>query len=82
MQSAVFLWVLGGLCASVLKFLLGIDGLNIWLRLCFAIAVFPSMNPSGVQLRRYAIHGFACHSNTEVRIDHLYWLGLCSFSHL
>ena len=40
--------------------------------------VNPSMNPSGVQLRRYAILGYAHHSHPEVLVDHLYGLGYCS----
>ena len=34
-----------------------------------ATAVVPSMNPSRVQLRRYAIHGCACHSNSPARTE-------------
>ena len=37
----------------------------------FAIGVYPSMNPSGVQLRRCAIHGYARHSNSAVLVNHL-----------
>ena len=40
--------------------------------------VNPSMNPSRVQLRRYAILGYAHHSHPEVLVNHLYGLGYCS----
>ena len=42
------------------------------------IAVCPSMNPSGVQLRRCAILGFAYHSNPAARIKPMYVLHDCS----
>ncbi|QEY59345.1 hypothetical protein FXF61_09325 [Pseudomonas sp. C27(2019)] len=35
----------------------------------FGAGVYPSMNPSWVQLRRCAIHGFACHTNPEALVD-------------
>ena len=43
--------------------------------------VNPSMNPSRVQLRRYAILGCAHHSHPEVLVNHLYGLGYCSGCH-
>ena len=42
------------------------------------IAVCPSMNPSGVQLRRCAILGFAHHSNPAARVKPMYILHDCS----
>ena len=47
----------------------------------FGIGVYPSMNPSGVQLRRYAIHGYARHTDPEVLIDLLCCLHFCSLNH-
>ena len=41
------------------------------------IAVYPSMNPSRVQLRRYAIPGSAHHTDPEVLVDHVYCLHDC-----
>ncbi len=40
----------------------------------FGVGVHPSMNPSRVQLRRYAILGFAHHTDPEVLVDHVYCL--------
>jgi len=48
----------------------------------FGVGVYPSMNPSRVQLRRYAIPGFACHTDPEALIDLLYCLQVRSVSHL
>ncbi len=43
----------------------------------FGVGVHPSMNPSRVQLRRYAIPGSAHHTDPEVLVDHLYCLRDC-----
>ena len=48
----------------------------------FEVGVYPSMNPSRVQLRRYAILGCAYHTHPEVLVDHIYDLHLSSSSHL
>ena len=45
----------------------------------FGVCVNPSMNPSGVQLRRCAILGAAHHTYPEALVDHLrcwHWRGL------
>ena len=38
----------------------------------FGEAVSPSMNPSRVQLRRYAIHGYARHTHPKVLSKYIY----------
>ncbi len=43
----------------------------------FGAGVNPSMNPSRVQLRRYAILGFAHHTHPEALVDHVYCLRGC-----
>ena len=43
----------------------------------FGEGVSPSMNPSGVQLRRFAIHGFARHTHPKVLIKYLYCMQNC-----
>ena len=48
----------------------------------FGVDVNPSMNPSGVQLRRYAIHGYAHHINPEVLIDPMQRWRSCSINRL
>ena len=44
----------------------------------FGEGVSPSMNPSVVQLRRFAIHGFARHTHPKVLIDPMHGLCECS----
>ena len=47
----------------------------------FGAGVIPSMNPSRVQLRRCAIHGYAHHTYPEVLIEHLLCIQFCSSNH-
>ena len=47
----------------------------------FEVGVILSMNPSKIQLRRCAIHGYAHHTYPEVLIEHLLCIGLCGSNH-